>query len=96
MREVELLARRLPYESPHPAIAGPSTPEPQGRAFYSGAMCRGGISSLRKSCGEFTDTIRCFTRLLRRAFPHMTFSSLALLEDVKAGPIVTQGMNRDQ
>ena len=85
MREVELLARRLPYESPHPAIAGPSTPEPQGRAFYSGAMCRGGISSLRKSCGEFPDTIRCLTRLLRRAFPHMTFSSLALLEDVKAG-----------
>ncbi|CAE6970102.1 RE1 [Symbiodinium sp. CCMP2592] len=49
---VEQMARRLPYESPHPALAGDQTSGEEGRAFYCGAMCRGGISSLRRSCAE--------------------------------------------
>ncbi|CAE7783644.1 RE1 [Symbiodinium sp. CCMP2592] len=83
---VEQMARRLPYESPHPALAGDQTSGEEGRAFYCGAMCRGGISSLRRSCAENPLAIKCLTRLLRRAFPHMCFSSAAVLEEVMAPP----------
>ncbi|CAE7371234.1 RE1 [Symbiodinium sp. CCMP2592] len=83
---VEQMARRLPYESPHPALAGDQTSGEEGRAFYCGAMCRGGISSLRRSCAENPLAIKCLTRLLRRAFPHMCFSSVAVLEEVMAPP----------
>ncbi|CAE7272945.1 RE1 [Symbiodinium sp. CCMP2592] len=83
---VEQMVRRLPYESPHPALAGDQTSGEEGRAFYCGAMCRGGISSLRRSCAENPLAIKCLTRLLRRAFPHMCFSSAAVLEEVMAPP----------
>ncbi|CAE7578817.1 RE1 [Symbiodinium sp. CCMP2592] len=83
---VEQMVRRLPYETPHPALAGDQTSGEGGRAFYCGAMCRGGISSLRRSCAENPLAIKCLTRLLRRAFPHMCFSSAAVLEEVMAPP----------
>ncbi|CAE7231728.1 TY5A, partial [Symbiodinium sp. CCMP2456] len=87
LREAERLVRYLPFEDPHPAIGKGNQEETTGgKAFYSGAMCRGGISALRHSCRVNPQVVRCLTSILRRAFPGAVFSSLAVFEDTKAEP----------
>ena len=80
--EGEALCRLLPFEQPHVAAAG--TEPGQGRAFFAGAFCKGPFYGLRQSCHQFPQSIRCFTALLRDAFPGMVFSSLAIFDNVSA------------
>ena len=72
--EGEALCRLLPFEQPHVAAAG--TEPGQGRAFFAGAFCKGPFYGLRQSCHQFPQSIRCFTALLRDAFPGMVFIKL--------------------
>ena len=80
--EGEALCRLLPFEQPHVAAAGANPG--QGRAFFSGAFCKGPFYGLRQSCHQFPQSIKCLTALLRDAFPGRVFSSLAVFDNVAA------------
>ena len=78
--QVLAMCEQLPWESPH--VDGAS----QGRAFYSGGKNKGGVFGLRKTCLSFPKVVRVLTSLLRQAVPHLPFTSLAILDQVRSGP----------
>ena len=76
------LFRKLPKETP----SRESRPHSRSCSFAAGVFVHGGVLGLRRTCSEFPESVRVFTKLIRAACPELSFSSFTVNQNVETLP----------